>query len=345
MLKDSSSPQRVVVNATPLLGNLTGVGQVTATIARYLENRDDFQLKFHTPFRTYGSVEEVCSPLLELRLARRVITTVHDMSFREYPEWHPADRVNFFAQNFTRNIDRSDIVVTVSQFTRDRFLDAQSEVREDRLRVIPCGVDLSVFQPRSAAAIEVFRKRLGLPRNFILCVGSIEPRKNLSRLLEAFAMLPPPLQRAYPLVLVGSEGWKNSEIRDRVKKMSGNVRVIPYISDPQELVLMYNASSLFVYPSLYEGFGIPPLEAMACGTPVCLSDIPVFREICPADTACFFDPLDPEAIAAGLQQLLEDSTAQEQLRPAGEALARRFPWKASAQAYASLFQELRTRPT
>ena len=123
--------------------------------------------------------------------------------------------------------------------------------------------------------------------------------------------------------------------------MGETVRVIPYIENTEDLVRIYSAATLFVYPSLYEGFGMPPLEAMACGTPVCLSDIPVFREIYPTKTARFVDPLSPESIAAGLEQMLENRNDCEQQRAEGLKLARSYSWSHAAEAYANLFEELR----
>ena len=122
--------------------------------------------------------------------------------------------------------------------------------------------------------------------------------------------------------------------------MGKAVRIIPYIENTEDLARIYSAATPFVYPSLYEGFGMPPLEAMACGTPVCLSDIPVFQEVYPPKTACFVDPLSPESIAAGLEQMLEDRNHCEQQRAEGLQLARSYSWSHAAEAYANLFEEL-----
>jgi len=381
---------RIIINARPLLGNLTGVGQVTAAISRELETCDDFNFFFATPQGSYDAIDAIGSPPPENRFkkiahpilhrvpyidqikrilrgppreltpleetydlywepnfipldtlaARQVVTTVHDMSWSEHPEWHPRERTIYFEENFARSIHRADAIVAVSKFTRDKFLEAHPDIHADRLRVIPCGVNPSVFGSREIQDVEKLRTQYELPVDFILCVGSLEPRKNLLRLLDAFSLLPKRLREAYPLVLVGDDGWKNAALRKRVEAMKREVRTIPYISTSAELALMYNAASIFVYPSLYEGFGIPPLEAMSCGTPVCLSDIPVFREIYPPETGRFVDPLDPESIAAGLETLLEDTEAREQIRLAGAGLAQRYLWSHSGEAYANLFREL-----
>ena len=389
---------RLIVNALPLLGNLTGVGQMTAAICREFEAREGFDIAFRTAQGTYPTMatvgDSIPGPGLDWKdvahsilhrmpfkhqikkgialvkprprpdaapgpreetydsywepnfiplskiVAKKVVATVHDMSWREHPEWHPRDRAAYFADNFFKQIELSDIVVAVSGFTRDRFLDSRTQIGPDRVRVIPNGVDLSIFRRRDELEIRTFRTRFELPEDFILCVGSIEPRKNLLRLLDAFSILPQNIRKAYPLVLVGDSGWKNQEVRQRVNKMGNAVRVIPYIENTEDLARIYSAATLFVYPSLYEGFGMPPLEAMACGTPVCLSDIPVFQEVYPPTTACFVDPLSPESIAAGLEQMLENRNHCEQQRAEGLQLARSYSWSHAAEAYANLFEEL-----
>jgi len=381
-----NNTHRIVVNANPLLGNLTGVGQVVAEISRRLSLSDVFDIDYFTPLKTFSDFEAVGQKSVSLfclrvvkavfrRLpfkeavrdissqightdctydlywepnfipldsiaARRVVTTVHDMSSIEHPEWHPADRVDFFSKNFFEKIGRSDMVVTVSQFTRDRFLELQSEVPSDRVRVIPCGINHDRFRPLSPARVEAFRTSHKLPEHFVLFVGSIEPRKNLDTLLTAYERLSPERREACPLVLVGDVGWENREIHRRIVGLGRGVRTFGYLKNPADLALMYNAASVFVYPSLYEGFGIPPLEAMACGTPVCLSSIPVFQEIYGPDAAAYADPHDPDALAAALTRLLDDESHRNLLVQKGLTLAKRYTWDRVYEQYAELFKEI-----
>ena len=389
MKSEKEKEFRVVVNATPLLGNLTGVGQVTSEIARRLARSEAFDIDYFTPLKTFSDFEEIgrkSFPLFCLRViktlfrslpfketlrdissqighaactydlywepnfipldsiaARRVITTVHDMSSIEHPEWHPKDRIDFFSKNFFSKIGRSDMVVTVSQFTRDRFLELQSEVSADRVRVIPCGINHDRFRPLPPEQVEAFRTSHKLPERFVLFVGSIEPRKNLDTLLAAYEQLPPERRAACPLVLVGDVGWKNREIYRRIVGLGRGVRTFGYLKNPADLALMYNAATVFVYPSLYEGFGIPPLEAMACGTPVCLSSIPVFHEIYGQDAAAYADPHDPDALAAALIRLLDDEPHRNLLVQKGLTLAKRYTWDRVYEQYAELFKEISGR--
>lgn len=387
MEKTHNNMHRIVVNATPLLGNLTGVGQVTSEISRRLS--EAFDIDCFTPLKTFSDFEDVGRKSLSLfclraakavfrRLpfkeslrdissqighadctydlywepnfipldsiaARRIVTTVHDMSSIEHPEWHPTDRVDFFSKNFFEKIGRSDVVVTVSRFTRDRFLQLCPGFPADRVRVIPCGINHDCFRVMDPERVAAFRRHHRLPDSFVLFVGSIEPRKNLVNLLAAYERLAPERREACPLVLVGDVGWENREIHKRIKQLGSGVRTFGYFKNPADLALMYNAATVFVYPSLYEGFGIPPLEAMACGTPVCLSSIPVFHEIYGPDTACYADPVDPDALAEALLHLLDDSASRQRLVDNGLQLAQTYTWGSVYEQYTELFKEISGR--
>lgn len=384
---DGRKTNQVVVNAIPLLGNLTGVGQVTAEISRRLDQDGNFDSRFYTPAWTSPDLDVIrhpnhpylflqrvvkgvfrrlpCKELLrgayskmapagipcdlywepnfipmDAIAAKRVVTTVHDMSFHEHPEWHPKDRIDFFSKNFFEKIDRSDVVVTVSQFSRARFLESRPGFSLDRTRVIPCGINHECFRVLEKDLVAAFRRQHSLPDSFVLFVGSIEPRKNLETLLAAYERLPQAHRDAYPLVLVGDAGWKNKEIHKRIISLGRGVRTFGYLKNQDDLALMYNAATVFVYPSLYEGFGIPPLEAMACGTPVCLSSIPVFHEIYGQESACYADPHDPDSLADGLLRLLDNEPYREQLVQQGLRLAQRYTWDQVYEQYATLFKEM-----
>lgn len=381
----------VLVNAIPLLRDLTGVGHVVSEVSRRLDQDQRFRVRFYTRAWTFAQFDAVCRPKLRthpylffLRVvkglfrrlpfsgvlqstygkitgadkvpyglywepnfipvdaipAQRILTTVHDMAFHEHPEWLPDRRLEYFTTNFFANICRSDIVVTVSGFTRDRFLKSCPGFSPERVRVIPCGVNHDRFQVLPPEKVEEFRANHQLPERFVLFVGSIEPRKNLVNLLAAYEQLSPERREAYPLVLVGGSGWKNDDIHSRILALGQAVRTFGYLENQGDLALMYNAATVFVYPSLYEGFGIPPLEAMACGTPVCLSSIPVFHEVYGSDAACYVDPLSPAAITHGLIRLFDDEAHRSQLAEKGMQLAQRYTWDHTYEQYAELFQEL-----
>lgn len=382
----SLDQKQIVVNATPLLSNRTGVGQVIHEVCSWLD-RCGLSPDLFTPLKTFSSVAEMENASRQVALvmalkkrfgglgikkvlrsfysrstsaknpvydlywepnyipldgirSKRTVVTVYDMSVQDHPEWHPEDRVRFHEQNFFPNIGRADWVTTISEFSRQRFLALQTDIPAERVRVIPCGVDRNLFQVFDSNRVELFRKKYRLPEEFLLFVGTFEPRKNLLHLLNAYERLPPSLRNRFPLVLVGDAGWENKEIEKRVASLGRAVRKMGYMNSRAELALLYNAASVFVFPSLYEGFGIPPLEAMACGTPVCLSSIPVFHEIYGDGNVCYGDPLDARSFSESLQSLLEDSPYQKRLIKNGLEAVRFYTWERAFGGYLDVFREL-----
>jgi len=273
---------------------------------------------------------------LHMRAKYRVVT-VHDLSFHLHPEWHPADRIDYFSKRFVKRLDSADIVTVDSEFTRDELLDL-TDIDPERVRVVHLGYDKDVFRKRDEEEVARFRAEKNLPERFVLFVGSIEPRKNINRLLEAYALLPADVRRDNKLVLAGFRGWRNEATMELVRRMAHDVTFLGYL-DVDHLALAYNAATVFAYPSLYEGFGLPPLEALACGCPVLASDIPPLREVC-AHSAHFVPAEEPEAIAAALGNLLEDNQLRRTLSGDGLARAEAFGWDKTARDMLAVFREL-----
>ena len=177
-----------------------------------------------------------------------------------------------------------------------------------------------------------------LPEKFILFVGSIEPRKNLKNVLMGYNSLPDAFKKECKFVLAGFSGWKNAEIKDIIRREGKNIVYLGYLSN-LELAYLYNLASAFIYASLYEGFGIPPLEAMACGTPVIVSRNSSLPEVC-ADAAYYVDPLRIDSIAEGMYKIFSDSELKVSLVRRGVARAKSFSWDESALSHLSLFNEV-----
>jgi glycosyltransferase involved in cell wall biosynthesis len=166
----------------------------------------------------------------------------------------------------------------------------------------------------------------------------VEPRKNLKNLLLAYSILPKSLTDEVKLVIAGFRGWKNEEIMSLLMKLKKNVFYFGYVSD-EELAILYNSAVVFVYPSFYEGFGLPNIEAMACGCPVITSDIPVMREIC-GDAACYVNPYEIESIKDGIIKVLEDKDFRNELVQKGFQRIKNFSWEKSASEHLKIFKSL-----
>lgn len=265
------------------------------------------------------------------------VVTVHDFSCLVHPEWHPKARVQAFEKSFWKGAAASDAIITVSESMRTEAIRSFG-ISESKVFAIPNGVDHAIFRKLPLEAIEAYKKLSGIPDKFILFVGTIEPRKNLISLLNAYEGLPVSLRRAYPLLLVGGAGWLNSDIYERMASLQEHVRSLGYVSD-EELALLYNLATLFVYPSWYEGFGLPALEAMACGCPVLTSNQSALPEVC-AEAARYVHPGDVDGMRLALEELLNDFDTRDLLARSGLRQAQRFSWDKSAQAHLSLFLDV-----
>jgi glycosyltransferase involved in cell wall biosynthesis len=254
------------------------------------------------------------------------VVTVHDLSFLDYPQNFRAMNRSYLRVLARRSVLRARRVIAVSQSTRDDLVKHYG-LSPERIDVVYNGVDAG-FHPLSAGEIDSFRARNGLPGQFILFVGTLEPRKNVVRLIEAYAHLAG--DRPH-LVLVGGKGWLYQEVFERVEGLgiSDRVHLVGYVP-ADELCLWYNAALMFVYPSLYEGFGLPPLEAMACGTPVITSTASSLPEVV-GRAALLVDPTDVAALATAMARVLGDPGLRAEMRAAGLERAQHFSWQESAR--------------
>jgi glycosyltransferase involved in cell wall biosynthesis len=275
------------------------------------------------------------APLLLARTPR--VVTIHDAIPYIYPETSTAlDRLiyRFWLPWIVR---RLDAIITVSQQSKDdivRYL----PVDPQRVVVIPLAAGAR-YQPAPRAQIERVLDRYRIPAPYILYVGSIEARKNLARLLEAYARL----RRWSPqwrLVVVGARKWKFSPVFDTVRRLGlePHVQFTGYVAD-DDLPALYSGADLFVFPSVYEGFGLPVLEAMACGTPVVTSNSSSLPEVA-GDAALLVDPLDVEAIASGMRAVLSDHALRAELRRRGLDRARQFTWERTASDTIAVYERV-----
>lgn len=254
------------------------------------------------------------------------VITVHDLSFLFYQHSFRSLRRRYLQLFARMSLRRARRVIAVSESTKQDLVEIY-DVSPAKIDVVHNGVDAS-YQPLPADQVAAFRQQQGLPERFVLFVGTLEPRKNVVRLIEAYARLP---KERPPLVLVGGKGWFYDEIFRRVEalELSDEVHFSGFVP-AEDLPLWYNAADLFVYPSIYEGFGLPPLEAMACGTAVITSTASSLPEVV-GKAGKLVDPTDTEALASAMEEVLGDWELQVQMQAAGLVQAKGFSWKETAE--------------
>jgi len=256
------------------------------------------------------------------------VTTIHDISVLSHPEWHPDHRVRWYERQFERGRRQSVRFIAASEFTR-RELVERLQIPADRIDVTHQAARPEFYRREMLTVHETFRA-INMPEQFFLFVGTLEPRKNVSTLLEAHMRLPAPIRRAYPLVLVGAWGWKNEALDSALQagQAAGDVRVLGYVGN-ETLACLYSACTALVWPSLYEGFGLPPLEAMACGAPVVVSDVASLPEVV-GDAGVRLDPLHVESWTEAMRRMVEDPAWRGQWSEKGLARAATFSWQRCA---------------
>lgn len=276
------------------------------------------------------------------KFAGRSLVTIHDVSVFTRPEHHRPDRVRYMHKEVALSLQRAELIVTVSQFSKAEITRVLG-IAPDRIRVTPLGIGAE-FHPRDGAEVATALAGFGLrPDGYCLYVGTVEPRKNLAVLLDAFEQLPARTRRQYPLVLAGYRGWESADLHARFARASreGWLTYLGFVAEPQLAGLIAGAR-LFVYPSLYEGFGLPPLEAMACGVPVVCSTAAALAETV-GDIAQSVAPEDAEAMARAIEFGLDDETWRAQARARGLVRAAGFSWARCAQLTRAVYQELAAR--
>jgi glycosyltransferase involved in cell wall biosynthesis len=274
----------------------------------------------------------------------RSVVTIHDCIHLRFPQYLPS-RLGYAyarAQMWTAT-HRAARVITVSEASKRDIL-RYFRVPESRIDVIYNAIDDRFWQQPAADDIAQVRERYRLDNPFVLYAGNIKPHKNLERLIEAFHLLRQNAgMKDVQLLIIGDEISKYATLRRAVHrhKLHKHVRFFGFVSD-QTLAALYRLAAVFVFPSLYEGFGLPPLEAMASGTPVITSNVSSLPEVV-GDAALMIDPYEPEAIADAMQRVLSDAALREDLTRRGLARAREFSWERSIARVREIYAEVGAR--
>lgn len=267
------------------------------------------------------------------------IITAHDLSWIRFPETHPDERVAVMTKSFPRALEAAHHVLTDAAYVRQEIID-QFGISPERITSVPLGAR-SIFRPRSEATCVPVLSKLGLQyRQYVLCVGTLEPRKNLELAIRAYAALPPAFRERYPLVTVGMRGWLTSKLESVMQPLvaSGELRPLGYTSD-ETLASLYSGALVLIYPSLYEGFGLPPLEAMASGTPVIVSNRSTLPEVV-GDAGVIIDAEDELGLRQALLGLAEDPGFWNERVSASLKQAEGFSWQRCADQTLAVYRKV-----
>ncbi len=273
-------------------------------------------------------------------VAGKTVVTVHDMVYRAFPETVRGRTRHMLELGLVPSMQRADRIVTDSEFSRSEIIKYYPQFAE-KIRVVPCGVDCQRFHPETdPEKLAAVRRTYDLPEQYFLYLGTLEPRKNLERLIDAYGVFANNNENPAKLVLAGGKGWLYDGIFQKVQELglTGHVYFTQYIAD-EDLCALMSGALAFVFPSIYEGFGMPPLEAMACGTPVLVSDAASLPEVT-GDSAVIVKPDSTASIADGLQRLFTDAALRERLHTEGLERAAQFSWERSAQMLYDVYCEL-----
>ena len=263
------------------------------------------------------------------------VVTVYDLSFFYFPDRYPALQRIYLTSQTKRSCLRARSVITISESGR-QDVHKLFGVPLEQIVVIHPGVNPS-FYPRPSSEIADFRDRLNLPEQFVLHVGTIQPRKSLPTLIKALAKLERP---EIELVLVGGRGWAFEEVYDLVEELDleDQVRFTGYVSD-EDLPLWYNAATLLVFPSVYEGFGLPVAEAMACGTPVIAAETSAIPESA-GEAAMLFNAQDANGLSNHMATVLDDPRLMATMREHGLHQSRQFSWERAGEEMIKVYREV-----
>lgn len=280
------------------------------------------------PFDVFHYTDHLCA--FQARGAS--VMTVYDLSVLRVPQWHPLGRrIALSASRIRWSLKHATMILAISEFTKREVMEL-FEIDPSKIVVTPLGVESTRWAAGPAPLSREELLRRGMNRPFILCVATLEPRKNLAGLIRAYASVKRRLRLPHRLVLIGGRGWCWEHIVRTVSALGldEDVWFADYVPRPEVPRWMASAD-LFVYPSFYEGFGLPPLEAMACGAPTIVSNTSALPEVV-GEAALLVDPYDVESIAEAMGRALTDEALRRTLSQRGRARARRFSWERTARA-------------
>lgn len=303
-----------------------------------------FYLPYHCFFKKNREITHFFNYFIPPGVRGKRVVTIHDMAFREFPETVRFKTKIFLKLGLRKSIKRADKVITVSEFSRSE-IQKYYAVPDTRIAVVPNGVDSQRFHDQyTEKEIEHVRKKYEIKTaEYFLFLGNVEPRKNLVRMIQAYALFVKQHkgEDVPELVIAGGRGWLCDEIYEEAAKneINNHIRFTGYVEDG-DVPLLMSGAMVFCFPSLYEGFGMPPLEAMACGTPVLTSNTTSLAEVV-GDAAITVNPLDVDEMADGLSRLFKSETLRESLHKKGMERAKKYSWENAVDKLYQVYEQIK----
>lgn len=323
-----------IARAMPKLRELIGRIPGTKPLYSHVMDRRFERFANAVPNAVYHETNYILKPY-----AGPCLTTVHDLSHVRYPQYHPQHLVDWLERSLSASLERADCIITVSHLVRNELLE-HYDLPEHKIKTVYEGVE-DCYRPRpDAETADVLREFNLMHKRYVLLVATLEPRKGIDVLLDAWCLLPESLRREFPLILAGSAGWRNSALVERIALLSaqGTVRHLGYVN-AKVLPELFSGAAVFTYPSVYEGFGLPVLDAMSSGVPVICRAGTSMAEF--SDGACMLcDTGEPEELAHKLQTLLESESLRDDWSAKGLAQAAAFSWQRCAQETVDIYRQL-----
>lgn len=289
-------------------------------------------------FKTHADIFHFFNFVAPPRVRGKVIITIYDMVYKVFPETMEKANYKKLDENLKRSCDAASAIVTISQNSKDEIIEYMG-VEENRIHIIPPGVDTARYHPYiNSVVLQSVMEKYHLPEKYFLYLGTIEPRKNVESIIKAFRIFNEKKGHEHYLVIAGKKGWMYDEIFKLVEEYGLQDAVIfPGYVDEEDKPMVYAGATAFIFPSLYEGFGMPPLEAMACGVPVISSNSSSLPEVV-GDAGVLTQPMDVESISLAMERLTEDYEYHNKLVEKGLKQASTFSWEASVEKLLNLYR-------
>ena len=306
---------------------------ITYTMYNFLTKK--LNIRHNLIFGTKSDIYHFFNFTIPKNVKGKVINTIYDTVFISAPETM-GDRKEL--EEYKYGAQKSDLIITISESAKNDII-KNLGVTEDKIEIVHPGIDLENYsQKYEKEELERIRKKYNLPSEYILYLGTIEPRKNIERIIKAFIKYKKERKDNLKLILSGKKGWKYENIMELVKLRPEDITFTEYV-DEEDKIALYKMAELFVFPSLYEGFGIPVLEAMAARVPVVTSNVSSLPEVA-GDAAILVDPLNEDEIFEAYKKIRNDSNYREEMILKGYEQAKKYQWKYSAKKLEEIYDKI-----